>query len=92
MVEVFVAEGDVVEANAPLLAMETMKLTTTFRADVGGTVLEVAAQLDQAVREGDFLVQISDEAAPSTLRAWGARPRIAAEPGVESSVRRYRAR
>jgi biotin carboxyl carrier protein len=50
--------GDAVEANQGVCAVEAMKMETTLRTDVGGTVAEVRVAAGQAVRAGEALVVI----------------------------------
>jgi 3-methylcrotonyl-CoA carboxylase alpha subunit len=53
---VLVKPGDQVEKNAPLMAIEAMKMEMTFRAPRSGVVAEVRFAVDQMVQEGSELV------------------------------------
>ena len=61
VVAVHVAVGDRVEAGAPLLVLEAMKMENEFRATAGGVVSEVAVAMGQAVNAGDLLVVVGPE-------------------------------
>jgi biotin carboxyl carrier protein len=58
VVAVHVAVGDRVEADAPLVVLEAMKMENEFRATAPGTVTEVAVAAGQAVNAGDLLVVV----------------------------------
>jgi biotin carboxyl carrier protein len=53
-----VQPGDRVEAGAPVLVIEAMKMENEFRAAVAGTVAEVRVAAGQAVNAGDVLLVI----------------------------------
>lgn len=55
---VAVRPGDRVEAGAPLVVIEAMKMENEFRAAAPGTVTEVGVTAGQAVNAGDLLVVI----------------------------------
>ena len=59
--DIHVAEGDVVEADHPLLTMEAMKIVTTFRAQRRAKVGAVRAQIGGQVAEGQTLIILEDE-------------------------------
>jgi biotin carboxyl carrier protein len=56
VVKVFVAAGDQVEAGAPLLVVEAMKMENEVRAKVGGRVAEVHVAAGEAVEGNAKLV------------------------------------
>ena len=56
--ELLVAEGDVVEAEAPLLVIVAMKMNNEIRAPVAGTISEVNIEAGAAVEQGDPLLVI----------------------------------
>lgn len=58
VVRIHVAEGDQVERDAQILALEAMKMENEILSRGPGTVLEVAVQEGQAVEKGDLLVRI----------------------------------
>jgi biotin carboxyl carrier protein len=61
VVKVFVSEGDQVEAGAPLLILEAMKMETEITAPVAGRVATVAVTDGATVAVGDLLVDIEPE-------------------------------
>ena len=68
LVAVHVAAGDDVEAGAPLVVLESMKMETVLRAPRSGRVREVLAAVNSQVDAGAPLLRIdhrSDEAIPS---------------------------
>ena len=56
VIGVHVKGGDAVDAGAPLLTLEAMKMETVVRAPRAGTVQEVLATLKSSVQGGDLLV------------------------------------
>jgi len=61
VVKVFVNEGDQVEAGAPLLILEAMKMETEVGAPVAGRVATVAVTDGATVAVGDLLVDIEPD-------------------------------
>jgi 3-methylcrotonyl-CoA carboxylase alpha subunit len=59
VVAVHVRSGDTVEAGAPLVVLEAMKMENEFRSTVAGRVAEVSVAPGQAVNAGDLLVVIT---------------------------------
>ena len=59
---VLVAAGDAVEPGDPLVVLEAMKMETTLRAEVAGTVAAVAAMPGAMVEAGTVLVEITPPA------------------------------
>jgi acetyl/propionyl-CoA carboxylase alpha subunit len=57
VVSVAVAEGDALEAGAPLLVLEAMKMQNEIRAEHAGVVRKVHVVPGQAVEGGDALVE-----------------------------------
>ncbi len=58
IVEVLVKEGDSIEAGAPVLITEAMKMETEVQAPIGGTVAGVFVQKGDAVNPDEALVEI----------------------------------
>ncbi len=58
IVEVLVKEGDTIEAGAPVLITEAMKMETEVQAPIGGTVTGVFVQKGDAVNPDEALVEI----------------------------------
>ncbi len=58
VVKVFVSEGDQIQAGAPLLILEAMKMETEISAPVTGRVATVAVTDGATVAVGDLLVDI----------------------------------
>ncbi|WP_306253974.1 biotin carboxylase N-terminal domain-containing protein [Parvularcula sp. IMCC14364] len=59
--EVKVSEGDMVEAGAPLVVMESMKLLITLNASVAGKVIAVNVTQGDLINAGDVLVVVESE-------------------------------
>ena len=59
ILEVFVKVGDKVEAGAPMLKMEAMKMENTIAAPVAGTVASVAVAKGAIVEQGQELMVIN---------------------------------
>ena len=53
-----VAEGDVVEAGAPVATIEAMKMEAAITSPVGGTVRRLAIPATQQVEAGDLLLVV----------------------------------
>ena len=64
IVNVLVAVGDAVEAGHPLVVLEAMKMETTLRAEVAGTVAAVSASPGAMVEAGAALVEITPPPIP----------------------------
>ena len=62
--EVRVKPGDAVEARAPLLVLEAMKMENEIRSDRAAVVKTVHIAPGQAVEKGALLVTLADPAAP----------------------------
>ncbi len=60
VVAVHVAAGDSVEADAPLVTLEAMKMMTVVRAPAAGVVREVLAAVGDSVPAGTVLVELAD--------------------------------
>ncbi len=56
--------GDVVEAGAPLVVVEAMKIETTLRAAVSGTVAEVRVAVGDLVKNGQIVAVLEVAPAP----------------------------
>jgi acetyl/propionyl-CoA carboxylase alpha subunit len=59
---VLVAAGDAVEPGDPLVVLEAMKMETTLRAEVAGTVAAIAVAEGAMVEAGTVLVEITPPA------------------------------
>ena len=59
MLAVHVKAGDKVEAGAPLLTIEAMKMETVMRAARASSVAEVLVQPRAAVQAGDLLAVLA---------------------------------
>ena len=55
---VHVREHDEVDANAPLLLLEAMKMEHVIRAPEAGRVAEISVNEGDQVNEGDRLVEL----------------------------------
>ncbi len=63
IVRVLVAVGDAVEAGAPLIVLEAMKMETTLRSEIAGTVAAVPVEAGATVDAGAVLVEVAEAAA-----------------------------
>ncbi len=59
--QVWAQVGQLVEADAPLLSMEAMKMITVIRAPMAGVVAGVFAQVGDAVAAGTPLVELTEQ-------------------------------
>ena len=59
VLQVLVAVGDAVEPGQPLVVLEAMKMETTLRAEIAGTVAAVGASPGDMVEAGAALVEIT---------------------------------
>jgi len=64
VLQVLVAVGDAVEPGQPLVVLEAMKMETTLRAEVAGTVAAVSASPGAMVEAGAALVEITPPPIP----------------------------
>jgi 3-methylcrotonyl-CoA carboxylase alpha subunit len=62
VLKVLVEPGGQVEAQAPLVLMESMKMQLTLPAPTAGTVAEVLCKPGQMVDLGDVLLRLEEEA------------------------------
>jgi dihydrolipoamide dehydrogenase len=72
VVELLVAEGDEVEADAPLVVLESDKASMEIPAPQAGTVKELRVAVDDKVSEGTVLAVL--EAAGESASAYGSEP------------------
>ena len=59
IIKVFVKEGDTVEENQPVAAVEAMKMETNILASMGGTLDKMYVREGQAVKAGELVARIS---------------------------------
>ncbi|HEY6957723.1 MAG TPA: biotin/lipoyl-containing protein, partial [Candidatus Limnocylindria bacterium] len=59
---VHVREGDTVDADAPLLTLEAMKMENEIRAPAAGTITKLAAQAGAKVEGGAVLLVLTEDA------------------------------
>jgi biotin carboxyl carrier protein len=59
ILKIWVAEGQVVQKDQPLLVMEAMKMENEIRAPMAGTVQSVNVSLGQAVESGAELLRFA---------------------------------
>jgi pyruvate dehydrogenase E2 component (dihydrolipoamide acetyltransferase) len=76
VIEIFVKPGDVVEAEAPLVALESDKATMDVPSSAAGVVKEVKVKLGDKVSEGSVVVVL--EATAPAAAAPAAKPAAAA--------------
>ncbi len=68
VIDVMVKAGDVVEAETPLMTLETDKATMDVPATMAGTVAEVAVKVGDRVSKGALILRLSGEAGGDTVR------------------------
>lgn len=61
IIEVLVAEDDIIDAGQPVLITEAMKMETEVQAPIGGRVTGVFVKQGDAVTPGETLVEIKPE-------------------------------
>jgi len=67
IIAIFVAAGDVVEKDAPLLILEAMKMEHTIRAPARGRIARILCRVGEQVGEGVELIEFEvsrEEATP----------------------------
>lgn len=65
VIEILVAEGDVVELEASLITLESDKATMEIPSPVSGRVREIVVKLGDKVSEGNIILRLESEALPS---------------------------
>lgn len=63
VLEIFVSEGDTIDAGQDIAELETEKATVTVPADVGGKVLKVCISEGDSVSQGTVLLEVEASAA-----------------------------
>lgn len=87
VIEVCVAPGDVVEADASLLVLESDKASMEIPCPVAGKVVSISIKEGDKVSEGDAILELetesseSDESAPVEEKTAPAAPEVAATGG-----------
>ncbi len=61
IVKILVAAGDTIEAGAPVVVVEAMKMENELRAEKAGKIAAVEVEEGQAVESGTLLVKLADE-------------------------------
>ncbi|NCW58153.1 MAG: hypothetical protein EBV65_10870, partial [Gammaproteobacteria bacterium] len=71
VIDVLVAVGDVVEAETPLVTLETDKASMDVPAPHGGTVSEILVRKGSKVSKGSVIVRLAvdDAVVPTTAAA-----------------------
>lgn len=89
VIEVLVAEGDTVEADQPLIVLESDKATMEVPAPQAGTVGALRVKLDDRVKQGDTICEFTpadaDDASPQADEA-AAADEAAQEPPAEPAA------
>ncbi len=77
VIEILVAAGDAVEAEQPLITLESEKATMDVPAPEAGTVEEILVAIDDQVSEGTAIVRADRRRgrAPARRRRAASRPR-----------------
>ena len=58
IIDIYVSEGDLVNAGEPLLSLEAMKMQNEFSLPVNGIVRKIHVQQGQSVMKDELLVEI----------------------------------
>src|SRR3954469_18343058 len=83
VIEILVAEGDVVEVDAPLVTLESDKATMKIPAPVAGVVDKLLVKLGDKVSEGTPIATIAaSNGAPAGAEPLDAGPATAEPPEV----------
>ena len=69
--QVLVAEGEPVEAGAPLVVLEAMKMEHTVAAPCAGVVSQLGAHAGAQVSDGELLAVVAPAAAAAEAAAAG---------------------
>ena len=87
VIEVYVAEGDTLAVEDPLIALETDKATMDVPAPRAGTVAAVKVKVGDKVSPGDLilLLEAADEASPGAAGD-GAAAKVSASNGGEDAA------
>jgi len=85
IVELLVSEGDEVEADAPLVVLESDKASMEIPAPQAGTVKELKVAVGDKVSEGSpiAVLEVAGEAAESQAGEGGETPDAAVEPAAK---------
>jgi pyruvate dehydrogenase E2 component (dihydrolipoamide acetyltransferase) len=89
IVEVLVAPGDEVEADAPLVVLESDKASMEIPAPQAGTVKELKVAVGDKVSQGTLVLTLEasgNGAAPATSPQDGMKPEAASTDAVASAV------
>ena len=81
VIEVLVSPGDSVEAEQPLIVLESDKSTMEIPAPEAGTIESVALKVDDKVSEGDTICQL----VPAEVASPAPAPEPEAEPAAEEA-------
>ncbi|KAJ8602617.1 hypothetical protein CTAYLR_010202 [Chrysophaeum taylorii] len=81
--------GDAVAADEVLGTIETDKVTVEVRAEVGGSVLEVLAKVDDTVEVGQALIRLDTDGAASSRAAPAPQPAPEPAPAVAAPKRAH---
>jgi 2-oxoglutarate dehydrogenase E2 component (dihydrolipoamide succinyltransferase) len=82
----FKKAGEPVQADEPLVELETDKVTLEVNAPSSGVLSEIAAETGQTVAIGALLGQLSGGAAPAAAPAPAAASKAAPEPGPAAAT------
>jgi pyruvate dehydrogenase E2 component (dihydrolipoamide acetyltransferase) len=90
IIEVLVAVGDRIEADASLVTLESDKATMEVPCPFGGVVKELCVAVGDQVSEGDVLIVVDAEAEVAEEAPAEPVPEVAAPPPVPPSPRAQR--
>jgi pyruvate dehydrogenase E2 component (dihydrolipoamide acetyltransferase) len=86
VIEVFVKVGDTVQAETPLVSLESDKATMDVPAPQGGVVKAILVKVGDKVSEGSVIVQFEGDAASAAAPvAEAAKPSVMAPPSPVSA-------
>jgi len=83
VIDVVVKPGDTIEADAPLITLETEKATMDVPSTVAGVIEEVKLQRGSRVSQGDVIVTVKAKEEPSAQPAPAAAGSVTSAPAGE---------
>jgi biotin carboxyl carrier protein len=58
IVDIFLSEGDIVNAGEPILTLEAMKMQNEISANCNGVIRKIKVQAGQSVMKDELLIEI----------------------------------
>ena len=82
VIEVYVKPGDTVNAEDPLVSLESDKATMDVPAPQAGVVKALSVKVGDKVSEGSVLMALSTTSGPTASAAAGTPPPVSASPAA----------